>query len=315
MFESISGKLQNVFRDLRGLGKISESNVAESLREVRMALLSMQTDDEQEDALAAFARAEGRSDAMRNRAAIVLALQEHYEEAIELAVVSGEGQVRFRQEVRIAEWALHAEDAEAAQEHAWQARAAATLNRDRWYALTVLVEAHRMDDSLDRLIDRFTAAESLDEPSRQVWIDLLRETERFDEARALFAAGADDEVRVGQIAGVETGGDGGLVDGIEVDVAGGVVGGDAADGAEDLFAGAVGEADGEDEARVLGRARLGIIDGVENRLGQQVAPADNLNAHTVAMDARVLSDIAQPLDIEVEQGFQFGGIPTRDVLG
>lgn len=39
MFESISGKLQNVFRDLRGLGKISESNVADSLREVRMALL------------------------------------------------------------------------------------------------------------------------------------------------------------------------------------------------------------------------------------------------------------------------------------
>ncbi|MHC4837620.1 MAG: tetratricopeptide repeat protein [Planctomycetota bacterium] len=160
---------------------------------VRMALLSMQTDDEQEDALAAFARAEGRSDAMRNRAAIVLALQERYEEAIELAVVSGEGQVRFRQEVRIAEWALHAEDAEAAQEHAWQARAAATLNRDRWYALTVLVEAHRMDDSLDRLIDRFAAAEALDEPARQVWIDLLRETERFDEARALFAAGAAEE--------------------------------------------------------------------------------------------------------------------------
>ena len=39
MFESISGKLQNVFRDLRGRGKISESNVADSLREVRMALL------------------------------------------------------------------------------------------------------------------------------------------------------------------------------------------------------------------------------------------------------------------------------------
>jgi signal recognition particle subunit SRP54 len=39
MFESISGKLQSVFRDLRGLGKISESNVSDSLREVRMALL------------------------------------------------------------------------------------------------------------------------------------------------------------------------------------------------------------------------------------------------------------------------------------
>src|SRR5947208_9257109 len=39
MFDSLSGKLQNVFRNLRGLGKISESNVADSLREVRRALL------------------------------------------------------------------------------------------------------------------------------------------------------------------------------------------------------------------------------------------------------------------------------------
>src|SRR2546430_743576 len=39
MFDSLSGKLQNVFRDLRGLGKISDSNIADSLREVRMALL------------------------------------------------------------------------------------------------------------------------------------------------------------------------------------------------------------------------------------------------------------------------------------
>src|SRR5881628_3585428 len=39
MFDSLSGKLQNVFRNLRGLGKISESNVSDSLREVRLALL------------------------------------------------------------------------------------------------------------------------------------------------------------------------------------------------------------------------------------------------------------------------------------
>src|SRR5271167_2973344 len=39
MFDSLSGKLQNAFKNLRGLGKISEANVAESLREVRMALL------------------------------------------------------------------------------------------------------------------------------------------------------------------------------------------------------------------------------------------------------------------------------------
>jgi len=39
MFDSLSGKLQNAFRNLRGLGKITESNVSDSLREVRMALL------------------------------------------------------------------------------------------------------------------------------------------------------------------------------------------------------------------------------------------------------------------------------------
>ena len=39
MFDSLSGKLQNVFKNLRGLGRISDSNVADSLREVRLALL------------------------------------------------------------------------------------------------------------------------------------------------------------------------------------------------------------------------------------------------------------------------------------
>src|SRR5882672_474046 len=39
MFDSLSGKLQNAFRNLRGLGKISETNVTEALREVRLALL------------------------------------------------------------------------------------------------------------------------------------------------------------------------------------------------------------------------------------------------------------------------------------
>src|SRR5271154_6236619 len=39
MFDSLSQKLQNAFRNLRGLGKISEDNVGEALREVRTALL------------------------------------------------------------------------------------------------------------------------------------------------------------------------------------------------------------------------------------------------------------------------------------
>ena len=39
MFDALSGKLQQVFKNLRGMGKISDSNVSDSLREVRMALL------------------------------------------------------------------------------------------------------------------------------------------------------------------------------------------------------------------------------------------------------------------------------------
>lgn len=39
VFDSLSKKLQKVFRDLRGLGRISETNISESLREVRLALL------------------------------------------------------------------------------------------------------------------------------------------------------------------------------------------------------------------------------------------------------------------------------------
>src|SRR3954465_11949518 len=39
MFDTLSGKLQDVFKNLRGLGTISEENVSESLREVRLALL------------------------------------------------------------------------------------------------------------------------------------------------------------------------------------------------------------------------------------------------------------------------------------
>src|SRR5579871_4616182 len=39
MFESLSEKLQSVFSRLRGRGKLSEQDVNEALREVRLALL------------------------------------------------------------------------------------------------------------------------------------------------------------------------------------------------------------------------------------------------------------------------------------
>ncbi len=39
MFDSLSDKLQAVFKNLRGYGKLTEKNVADALREVRLALL------------------------------------------------------------------------------------------------------------------------------------------------------------------------------------------------------------------------------------------------------------------------------------
>ena len=39
MFGRLSDKLQDVFKNLRGQGKISESNITDALREVRLALL------------------------------------------------------------------------------------------------------------------------------------------------------------------------------------------------------------------------------------------------------------------------------------
>lgn len=39
LFDKLSGAFQKVFRDLRGLGKLSEKNIQDALREVRLALL------------------------------------------------------------------------------------------------------------------------------------------------------------------------------------------------------------------------------------------------------------------------------------
>jgi len=44
MFSQLGDKLQDIFKDLRGHGKISEANVTDALREVRMALLEADVD-------------------------------------------------------------------------------------------------------------------------------------------------------------------------------------------------------------------------------------------------------------------------------
>ncbi|MEZ5980650.1 MAG: hypothetical protein R3F34_20915, partial [Planctomycetota bacterium] len=179
---------------------------------LRLAMLELgvQSDDDEEmqkaaEALIAFGEEEGRSDDDRNRAAVVLSLDGRFEAAIDLFRVgdesTGQGEA-FRRELRDAEWAIRAEKADAAKEHALRAVQLAGPKRDRRYALGILVEAHRLDDSLGDLVAILEANEDRTDEETQVWIDLLRETGRFEEALAWFRSSEeegggqlDDEVR------------------------------------------------------------------------------------------------------------------------
>ena len=44
MFSALTEKLEGAFKKLRGLGKISESNINDAMREIRMALLEADVD-------------------------------------------------------------------------------------------------------------------------------------------------------------------------------------------------------------------------------------------------------------------------------
>ena len=76
------------------------------LKEKKKENKKKKKDDEEPTPLAAFAREEGRDPALRNQAAIVLALLDEQKDAIELFAPSGTGSKRYRQEVRLAEWAI-----------------------------------------------------------------------------------------------------------------------------------------------------------------------------------------------------------------
>ena len=41
MFENLQEKLQRAFKSLRGQARLSEENIAEALREIRLALLKL----------------------------------------------------------------------------------------------------------------------------------------------------------------------------------------------------------------------------------------------------------------------------------
>ena len=115
---------------------------------------------------------------------------------------------------------------------------------------------------------------------------------------ALLAGGADDEVGVRHVRGVEGAGDVGLVEGVECAGAeevfdgaaagvglGGEVGEDGADGVYDFGAGAVVEGEGEGGAGVFGGGLHRPLHGVLDFLGEVVGAADVGHADVVVVHA------------------------------
>ncbi|MCK5943481.1 MAG: hypothetical protein KAI24_15980, partial [Planctomycetes bacterium] len=133
-----------------------------------------------------FASSPDNDREQRNQAAILLALRDQPAAALDLYEVTGEGTARFRQLIRLAEWALAAERFDRAQQFAWDAVGAAKMRRDRRYAWTVVVSAYRAGGAIDALLARLEATPELDKDARQIWIDLLRDEGRVDDALRLF---------------------------------------------------------------------------------------------------------------------------------
>lgn len=143
--------------------------------------------------LATFAGSPELDREQRNQAAMILALRNEPAKALALYQVHGEGSDRFRQLIRLAEWALAAEDYPAAQEFGWEAVQVGKMKRDRRYALTVVVSAYRAGDAVDALLTRLEASAELKDDARQVWIDLLRDEGRVDDALRLFRKGSSSD--------------------------------------------------------------------------------------------------------------------------
>ena len=157
---------------------------------IRIRLTMAQASNRNIDALVTLANQ--RDQAFRNRAAITLALLGHPDEALTLYDPAEGSGNPFRQQVRAAQWAIDAGDLDLAQQAAWRAFRSTEVRSDALYALALLTESYRKDDALDELLAhlaRQTAADG--EPDAllvQTRVDILTETENYDEAIEFYEA-------------------------------------------------------------------------------------------------------------------------------
>ncbi|MFT7619878.1 MAG: tetratricopeptide (TPR) repeat protein, partial [Planctomycetota bacterium] len=180
-------------RTEKALKQYSEILTLELDGDLRKTLLlrSALMQKESAAALAEFVKQDGRTREQKNQASVVLALLDDQETAISAFSVEGVKTVRFRQEVRLAEWAIECKNFDKAQEWAWAAWQSAKMRRDQRYALTLIASAYRRDKAIPELLERFAKLEDMSADARQLWIRLLREEGRVDDALKLFREGGD----------------------------------------------------------------------------------------------------------------------------
>ena len=162
---------------------------------IRLRLTMAQATNRNIEALVELAKT--RDQAFRNRAAITLALLGHPATATRLYEASAEAGNPFRPHARLAHWAIEAGELGIAQTESWRAYDAAATRADRLYALALLVEAHRKDNALDGLLTRLAQTmsdEEFDPDLLETRIDLLIETENYDEAIDFYATMDDQHV-------------------------------------------------------------------------------------------------------------------------
>lgn len=159
----------------------------EDLEEVRLRLTFLATDAQHIDALVTLARSRDRE--FRNRAAVALAILDQPGAAADLYEVFGEEAQRQRQHLRLAQWAVRAGQAQKAQTEAWEAVRRGNLTRDVRYSLSILVEAHELDESWEKLLARLAEVPEPGPDLQAVRVDVLRRLRRFSEAIALVESG------------------------------------------------------------------------------------------------------------------------------
>lgn len=182
----------------RALAATDRKEEAEFIR-IRLTMAEARADDV--ESLIGLARE--RDQSFKNRAAIALAILGHPDLANEIYRVGKDDPGgAYREHVRLAQWALASGAHPVAQREAWLAFETAGLQIDARYALALLVESHREEDTLAGLIAGLDARGTpgttiLDE----LRVDLLIETQRYDDAVDFYesvagnGAGVDVEAR------------------------------------------------------------------------------------------------------------------------